>query len=234
MVSILDVLYPKRCFACGKFGTYICMLCRKKILVLEKDVCPYCEKSSLLGWTHPRCQRDGGVDGLRSVYIYGFVIQKIIKSIKYRSIRGGIKEILKTFPKDKVTSITDYYQEMSDAVILPVPLHKNRIKMRGFNQSTEIARHLGPVIGIPIRQTLVQRTRETFPQAQLQSRQERFQNIRGAFSLNLPAGENAPPTVIIVDDVWTSGSTMKEIARVLKRNGVQKVLAFTIARQNRV
>ncbi|OGK45701.1 hypothetical protein A2956_01855 [Candidatus Roizmanbacteria bacterium RIFCSPLOWO2_01_FULL_37_57] len=225
----LDLLFPKACFSCGKFGRYICISCAMKLRVVEGDVCPYCEKGSLYGLTHPKCKRTYRLDGLRSVYYYDTILHKIIKEIKYRCVRGGIKEIMSLFPQEKMSTLRFYYQNMIETNMLPVPLHRNKLKLRGFNQSLEIANFFSNTMHIPMDTKLIYRKKDTFPQAQLKNRRERFQNVRGAFKINIQ-NKTIPRKIIIIDDVWTSGSTTKEIGRVLKRSGVEKVFVLTIAR----
>lgn len=110
--------------------------------------------------------------------------------------------------------------------IVPVPLHPKRQKWRGFNQSAVIGQILSKKIGLDYQEAL-KRTRYTKPQVEL-SGKDRRQNIRNAFSLT--KSYILSPNVLLLDDVWTTGSTLKECAYVLKRGGAKKVWAITLAR----
>ncbi len=110
--------------------------------------------------------------------------------------------------------------------IAPVPLSGRRTRSRGFNQSMEIARPVGRKLGIPLKPALLTRTINTPPQSKLAIK-ERRRNVRGAFRLN---GDNPPRHIAIVDDVVTTGSTVNEIARILKKSGVETVEIWSVAR----
>ncbi len=111
-------------------------------------------------------------------------------------------------------------------VLLPVPLHARRLRQRGYNQAREIARFTARRLGLPIDPTLVKRTRPTPPQQGLHAR-ERRRNLRGAFALT---GALPGKHVAIVDDVVTTGSTVGEIARLLRRAGAERVVVWAAAR----
>lgn len=110
--------------------------------------------------------------------------------------------------------------------LLPVPLHRSRLRERGFNQATELARHLGRRLGIPVDYRLCRRHRPTEPQSLLPVRQRRG-NLRNAFTVTagVPAAH-----VAIIDDVMTSGHTAGELARALKRSGAERIEVWVIAR----
>jgi len=113
--------------------------------------------------------------------------------------------------------------------IVPVPLGKVRLAERGFCQSYQIARHLSRQLHTPVIDDLLVRSRETAPQSLL-PRKERIRNVRGAFRLNSRYEKMPPGTVLIVDDVMTTGATIYESARTLKKAGVHTVHALVLAR----
>ena len=110
--------------------------------------------------------------------------------------------------------------------IVPVPLHSRRISQRGFNQSLELAKQLSRALGVALDANTVTRTRHTAPQTGL-SEQERRKNVRGTFHVS---ADMQGKHVAIVDDVMTTGSTVGELARTLKRVGVQRVDVWALAR----
>jgi ComF family protein len=113
-------------------------------------------------------------------------------------------------------------------VITPVPLHLGRLRWRGFNQSLLLAQAIGQKEKIAVDPFLLERTRSTAPQTQL-SEKERKNNVRGAFTVSNP--ERLQGTcVLLIDDVYTSGATVNECARVLRRSGATAVDVFTLAR----
>ncbi|MEP4076744.1 ComF family protein [Haloferula sp.] len=110
--------------------------------------------------------------------------------------------------------------------LVPVPLHRARRRWRHFNQASEVALPLGRMIGLPVVEAL-KRIRPTVTQTRL-SRTQRQKNLRGAFEV--VRGFEAPAGVVLVDDVFTTGSTVHECARVLRKSGVQKVVVVTVMR----
>jgi ComF family protein len=110
-------------------------------------------------------------------------------------------------------------------VIIPVPLHAQRLRQRGYNQALELARLVGRRIGVPVDVTRCRRTRPTQAQSELEERQ-RLVNIRGAFAVTAPL----PQHVAILDDVVTTGATVAELARTLRRSGCGRVDVWTLAR----
>ena len=130
--------------------------------------------------------------------------------------------------------IADYlsYERISlphDALIIPIPLHKARERMRGFNQSYLIARPIGERLNIPVLKDILIKIKKTTPQMEL-TREERLQNALGTFSVSDRSRVLiADKTIIILDDVKTTGATLEEAARVLRAAGAKRILAITLA-----
>jgi len=113
-------------------------------------------------------------------------------------------------------------------VIVPVPLHPKRLRWRGFNQSVLLARQVSAVFHVPVDPFLLKRNIETPPQTQL-SEEERRRNVRGAFVVNAEKSVE-DRSVLLLDDVYTSGATVNECSRCLKRAGAKEVYVLTLAR----
>lgn len=230
-MGILDIFFPKFCVSCGKFGTYFCPKCAKEIQQGEL-VCPNCEKPSIGGTVHPLCQKKYGLDGLWSLGIYQGGIQKAVKKLKYRFV-SDIAETLADLMVEYWAKFSPQFLEEIKKdqgrgwVVVPVPLHLKRQKMRGFNQSALLGKLISKKLGLEYQEVLI-RTRYTKPQANLKG-WDRKNNIKGACSLSF---NHQPSTMnyLLIDDVWTTGSTLKECAKVLKQAGANKVWAITLAR----
>lgn len=123
---------------------------------------------------------------------------------------------------------TPSFQDYNPDIILPVPLHPKRLRWRGFNQALVLARVIGRRWQIPVDPFILVRSRETPPQTQL-SEKERRKNVRGAFSLNSRKTVKGR-IILLVDDVYTSGATVNECSRVLRRAGAKEVYVLTLAR----
>ena len=230
-INLLDLLFPKLCVGCGKWGTYFCDKCIQKILQTDL-VCPNCEKPAIGGATHPLCKKRYGLDGLWSLGIYQDPLRKIIQKLKYKYVRD-VGEVLvnlmvEYWAKYDAMFLSEIKKDKGESwVIVPVPLHPKRQNWRGFNQSALIGQTLSNSIGLAYSESL-KRIRHTKPQVSLKSYQ-RKQNIKNAFSLDSRL-LTLDSSVLLIDDVWTTGSTLKECCYVLKKAGVQKVWAITLAR----
>lgn len=223
-----DLLFPKFCLGCGFLGAYICFNCKKKLSYIEKDVCLYCGKSSLFGFTHPGCRRLHGIDGFLSIFYYNNLLKSIIKNIKYRLAIDVWKEFCLIIEPERIQKIKVFNNLQDGQFYLePIPLHRNKLQTRGFNQAKIIALFLKQFLGYPLSESLL-RSKNTLSQAQLKNNKARYLNMQGAFAvLSKDAVGNK---FILVDDVVTTGSTLKEAGRVLKQVGAKAVLALTIAR----
>ncbi|MCA9392101.1 ComF family protein [candidate division WWE3 bacterium] len=123
--------------------------------------------------------------------------------------------------------------DWSTGIVIPVPLHKSKLKQRGFNQSEAIAHVLAKIVGGEVSASLLVRTRASGVQSSIKDDRLRVQNVRGVFSVNkaLIARYSSAKVFVLVDDVYTSGSTLQECARVIKRSFPQSsVVGFTLAR----
>ena len=224
-----DFLFPKLCLNCGSLGSYICLKCHKKLSYLDYDYCIYCSKPSFMGFTHPVCQRSNGIDGLISIYYYNDTLKSIIKNIKYRLVKEALYELLQNLnPEILINKLSYFNEKKKDYLFNPLPLHKIRLNERGFNQAEVITDFLAKISQMP-KINLLERTKSTPSQAQLKSRKLRYLNVHGVFSVkadHTPLSKN----IILVDDLVTTGSTLKAAATVLKKTGVGKVYALTLAR----
>jgi len=227
-----NALFPKFCFACGRLGAYLCPRCQNNLSTIKQDVCPYCERASYFGLTHYGCRRCMGLDGLKAIFYYGDLTKKIIKNIKYQLVKEAIADFLQAIPRQKIEELFFYKQLAANFTFIPVPLHPKRERKRGFNQAEELAKFFSTALGFPIRKDLVIRTKDTKPQVEMKKPKERYKNILGAFSLekSVATDQIEGKNFIIFDDVWTTGWTIKEISRILKKAGAAKVFALTVAR----
>lgn len=221
----LQLLFPPFCVGCGRIGNVICNLCKQTIqrIPQNKLVCPECERPSLDGVTHTGCKKIDCLDGLISFFHYKGVLQHLIKEIKYRFSRTLVRYIDSLLPSDAYQLIQSYGQQ---AVLIPIPLHKKRLKDRGFNQAALLADLLSKRWNIPIEYKILERNVETMPQAAMHHREEREKQMKHVFI--------AKPTihriVFLVDDVFTTGATLNDAARALKQAGAEMVFGVTIAR----
>jgi len=226
---LLDLLFPRRCLGCGRWGRYFCQDCLKEIYPFENQICPVCEKNSLGGLTHPGCQTKYSLDGLVSIFPYEGVMRQAIVKLKYRFITDLTKELM-----DLAETVLKKKKEVPKFdrswVLIPVPLHSRRQRWRGFNQAEVFGRMLVEKFGWQFRTDILGRQRHTQPQVRLRIK-ERKKNIRGVFRINPHSQFVIPDSkFIIFDDIWTTGATMRECGQLLKKIGTREVWGLTLAR----
>lgn len=217
-MNILDIVFPKVCVGCGGEGQYICEDCQKK-LIKPVQICPMCCKPSLDGWTHPRCRRWGGMDRLVVGLPYRGMVQQCLKKVKYKSAWEMIEFLYQPI----------FFDETDNFIVTSVPMWRVKERERGFNQAEIIAKLVSENYKVPYL-AILERTRETKPMYGL-TRKKRQDNIEGSFKLLYQSTiKPSNQRVILVDDVWTTGATMRECAQVLKRAGASEVWGLTLAR----
>jgi competence protein ComFC len=230
-MNILDLLFPKTCVGCKKYGEYFCADCIREIKQTEL-VCPFCERQSLGGVVHAVCKRKYGLDGLWSLGVYEGSLRTAIQKLKYKWVSEIAKELVditvEYWAKNSPILLDKIKKDQGKTwIVTAVPLHISRQNWRGFNQSELLAKLFTSKLGLKY-ETVLKRIRNTTPQMKLLSHQ-RKQNIKNAFVLSYNLSPNSY-NLILVDDVWTTGSTLKECCYVLKRGGAKNVWALTIAR----
>ena len=230
---LIDLLFPKFCLGCGYIGVYLCQSCQNKLKPIKSDACLYCKKASSFGLTHYNCIKKLNVDGVLAIYYYNPILKKIIKSIKYRLVVQVWQEFYKIIGPQVITKLGFYKSLSPDFVIQPIPLSKIKYNERGFNQASLISTFFQQFLHFPIVDLLI-RKKEMSSQAQIKNKKERYLNVKGTFSIN-PNCRDAKSCVstkniILIDDVVTSGSTVKEVARVLKDAGAKKIYVLALAK----
>lgn len=220
-MNVLDLIFPKICLGCGKVGKYICENCLSKAKIL-KPACPYCEKASIDGFTHVKCRKKYGLSGLTSIWDYEGVIKKALLALKYKYSTEAGRELASLFVRELKKS-----NLIKGGTLVPIPIHWHRENVRGFNQSIEVGKIVAEEMEWKFIPDLLVKEKSTVSQASL-SVEKRKQNLQGVFTLNPKV--IVPNPVILFDDVFTTGSTLKEAAKVLKRVGTKEVWGLTIAR----
>jgi len=232
--ALVDLLAPRRCAGCeerwlpGHEG-YWCDACLKELPRIRSPMCPRCglphSSFDRIGdFLCARCLQEGyHFDGARSATFHKGLVREHILGLKF----GG--EIHRAPPLAQLLATTLEEHPLPRADLLaPVPLHVRRLRQRGFNQTAVLAGFLGPVLGIPVKYTALSRKRWLRPQTRL-SRAERLVNVRDNFFVEDPSVARGK-RVLLLDDVFTTGTTLDECAKVLRQAGASKVYALTVSR----
>lgn len=219
---ILDLLFPPRCVGCGRKGSWLCAQCVDAIELIQPPICPLCGRHMTENRLCSLCLQDPPpIDGIRSVAYFEGIMRQAIHRFKYNNLQAL------AIPLGELMS--DYWQKtpLPADVIVPVPLHPNRLRERGFNQATLLARESGRRIGLLVVVGSLIRARETPPQVGL-SAQERKENVKEAFRCldDRLAGKR----VLLIDDVCTTGATLTACSTALRQASVHSVWALTLAR----
>lgn len=227
-MNLLDFIFPKFCVSCGKIGSYFCTQCVKTIEPIKsyESICPICEKSAIGGRTHPGCRNMYALDGLLSFFHYKNTMKKAIKSIKYQYVSHISKYVI--LSAHNSVNLLSTYPCLTDTIIVPIPLHSSRYRYRGFNQAELFAVQLAKIYHLRISRDMIQRIKATTPQVEMKNKSERLNNMKGMFEIK--RGINVPRKIVLLDDVFTTGATMREAGRVLKKHGAEIVWGITIAR----
>ena len=223
-MNLLDLIWPKKCVNCGRLGSYVCDSC-KVGLWEEEQICPICTRNSRYGLPHKYCHVAYRLDGLTCLWSYEGIAKKIIKKAKYKYFYDTLGELI-NFPGGEEYFYLRKFLE-NRPVVVPVPLYEKRYRERGFNQAEIIADLVTRLWGLGSSELLI-RAKDTGHQTN-RSREERLRAVDGAFVLK-PRTYNLVSSVLLVDDVWTTGATMGECCKILKQNGARKIWGLVLAR----
>jgi len=224
-MGILDLIFPKTCLGCGKPGGYICARCIAKVKI-PRPICPACFRPSIKGSTHPACAGLLGLDGLVCLWDYDGVIRKAIIALKFKFATQIAREI-SIYASRRVQQFR--LLPFKDAVLIPIPLYWYKKNARGFNQAEEVGRVIARNLGWKFINRILTKTTSTASQTELK-RQRRLENIKGTFAVSVDFPISNYSTIVLFDDVWTTGSTLQEAARVLKLAGAKRVWGLTLSR----
>ena len=226
--KLIELIYPKRtkCCVCGREAKEaVCSTCLSQLEYLEGRVCLKCGKG--IGDEYdanicPDCQREGKhFDMAFSCFQYKDMGKTIIHKLKYESC----KEVAYTLARLMHQKMADERIKL-DAVV-PVPIHKSKEEIRGFNQAQLIAEEIAAAAGIPLWNCIT-RTKVTTDQFKL-DKIHRNLNVHNAFCINMLYNDVKYKSVLLVDDVYTTGSTVDECSKILKQHGVHRVFVITAA-----
>lgn len=217
---VKEGIAPSQCVECGHLGRWLCFNCEGKILFLKQQNCYRCRKLSEYGRTCETCRRYSSLYSVVVATYFGIgPIRSLIHGLKYNSL-ADLSQIL-----GEVLVSAARYNELKDFTVVPVPLHRRREKQRSFNQAELLSRYLANKFSLPFNKSL-KRVRDTSSQTKL-TREQRLMNIQNAFMVNRSV---VGDSILLVDDVITTGATLEECARMLKEAGAKKVVALVVAR----
>ncbi|MBI2843631.1 MAG: ComF family protein [Armatimonadetes bacterium] len=224
--GLLDLVYPPKCLVCGKMQPkYLCDACVEQIVYIDPPICRRCGAPL----TEGRCLECAGAEfefnSAESVGVYEGVLREAIHQFKYSRHRV-LGPVLGGLLVEHMRSRGDL--KYRAASIVPVPIHKSRLRMRGFNQSEMLAEHIGKSLSLPVLRDALLRSKPTRAQVDLPV-EVRKENVHGVFQVKRRDAVSGR-ILLLIDDVYTTGSTADSAARALRAAGAEEIHVLTLAR----
>ena len=220
----LELFFPSFCLGCQKEGTYLCQDCKATLDISESNY--------FLG--NKNSQNLAGLY-FALPYKERHLTKKLIHQFKYQPyIKDLAKPLALLLVEHFLLSGNNKEEVWRNSVLIPIPLDKNKLKNRGYNQAEELAKELSKILKVPVISDNLIKIKSTKPQMEL-SKEEREKNLQGAFAIKNPSTPDIDgflgKKVFLVDDVYTTGSTMEECAKILRQAGAKSVWGIALARE---
>lgn len=220
--TIVDSIFPPACAGCGKEGEVFCAECLAEITPIRQPTCRFCSLSLAAAGVCTHCQElDHPYQEMLSYAVYAGSLRSGIHAMKYQN-NIWLGEIFSRF---LIQLVNDKHWTID--FVMPIPLSEERLQERGYNQAALLSRPLAKHYGWKHDQRSLVRVKENHSQVAL-TREQRFDNVRSAF-LAEPC-KQSHPSVLLVDDVFTTGATISEASKALKTSGYGNIYAVTLAK----
>jgi len=229
---IINLIFPKICLSCSKEGSCLCQTCLEKLTLISHFCCPACHKISAFGITCKSCEHRTHLKG--AIYALDYknqITAKAIKNLKYHSVKelvDPLAEILIKMIKNSHFLSINFSTNVSSSIIIPVPLHHKKFLWRGFNQSELLAKKIAEEFEINFKNNVLFKIKNTPSQTGLDLK-KRKTNVVDSFAIKNHK-EIKNKIIFLIDDLFTTGSTINEAAKVLKKAGAKQVWGITLAR----
>ncbi len=252
---LLELFFPYFCLGCNREENLLCQDCKSILDISEYDYClcnknpkrlPLAQKNNgkPFNFAQGKCNKcsDKKLSGLYFALPYKekLLTKKLIRQFKYQPyIKNLAKTLALLIAEHLILSGKNIEEIWENSILIPVPLDNKKLKFRGYNQSEELAKELSKILNVPLFSDILIKTKPTKPQMELK-KEERERNLKGVFAIKKPFGaaQDLWPfnkilgkKIFLVDDVYTTGSTMEECSKVLKQAGAKSVWGITIARE---
>lgn len=227
--ELIGIIYPRTCPICGeilqKNNLQVCNACKKKIKYIKEPACKKCGKQ--LQVEEQECcfdclKKEHNFTKGIALYCHDEWIRKSIYKFKYSNKR----EYAKIYANEIILRYGSKIEEWNADYLIPIPLHKSKLRARGYNQAEDLSRELSKELLIPMLKNGVYRIKKTLPQKELNDKQ-RINNLKKAFKIgNIDVKSKR---VILIDDIYTTGATIDSVAEVLIQSGVKDIYFITIS-----
>ncbi|MDP2719842.1 MAG: ComF family protein [Dehalococcoidia bacterium] len=220
----IDLIFPRYCIGCGREGFFLCSPCGNSFPRLEEPLCKSCGRPVDYPGFCADCRKNSpAADEIRSPFVFDGLTRTAIYRFKYRNMR--------TLAQPLAELMAGYIgaNALQSDVIVPVPLHKHKLKVRGYNQAELLARELGKLTGWAVAADVLVRLSDAVPQARTSRAEERYRNVKDAFACKDDSLRDK--NILLIDDVCTTGATVNACAAVLKNLPAAAVRVLTVARE---
>jgi ComF family protein len=215
-LRLLDLIVPPACSGCGRYGAVLCDVC-------VRGLRPAARNTDRFLAADPGVVIGDALEVAAAAFAYGGPLRRALAGLKYGNA-AGVARVLAVRAADSLATLATLAPE---AALVPVPVHAERLRQRGYNQAALLAIELSRQSGMPVADVL-QRQRATTQQHRL-DRAARLRNLREAFAIK--PGRDPPQVAILVDDILTTSATMEACAAMLLGAGTRQVMGFAIARE---
>lgn len=222
-INPLDLIYPNYCLSCDSEGDLLCPSCSEKLIIRPQKICPICKRAEEVR----NCQNSRLNNLWTLAHYQDYLISDLIHKFKYEHLTSLAEAVWKKY-------LIIFWQKHGEkisqkTILIPVPLHKKRYLHRGYNQSEIIASELSKISGLEVNNKLLYRSVYHEPQVGL-SGSARLSNVKGIFKINYRAQSAVwGRDILLIDDVYTTGSTMAECALTLHLAGIKEVSGMVLA-----
>lgn len=225
--SLLDLIFPPACVGCGRAGAFLCDGCAQRVTPQPSPICSRCGQAQESATLCARCAADPAnpIIAARACAVFDTPMREAIHALKYEG-RSELAPLLARYLSAGYATAMPASARRAIGVVAPVPLHANRIAQRGYNQSALLAEHFCAANALNLDMTLLERIRDTPPQVG-KNAAERQTNVADSFRATPGV---AGQTILLVDDVYTTGATLRACAQAARDAGALGVYALTLAR----
>ena len=222
--NFLNVLFrSSSCVFCNSFvrDSLICNVCKEKIYFVYEPFCIKCQNPSFEGSTHYRCSTKYSPKNLITPFVYSGIVRDCVIRAKYKKQFSLVEDLI-----DYLLVFKEQFNlnSLNDFTVTSIPSDKKRFAERGFNLPTIIGQRLAQKLNLPFLEILVKQ-KQTPSLTQLK-KDERKRVVKGCFAVK---NKNVPKNILLVDDILTTGSTMLEATKILKKVGAFEITCFTLA-----
>ena len=230
---VADALFPRQCYQCKQADTFLCQECCLEILQhTPETVCPHCSTRVPYGKLQQECYNNFLVNKLFIATTYqNQCVKKMFMDFKYRRAKALAHPLAALLVAWLNAHRYNQFQNNS-TVVVPVPSHKSREKDRGFHPATALAQQLAIAYQLPLATNIVRKHKNIGFQTHIKNAQQRRKNVEGCFTLAPQATQKTKQkTILLVDDIITTGSTMRECAKTLRTARPKEIIGLAVAKQ---